>query len=72
MFKDAHDFIQRCDRYQREGNITKRNEKPQNPILEVEVFDVWGFDFMGPFNLPPMEMPISLLMWITFPSGWKQ
>jgi len=23
---------------------------PQNPILEVEVFDVWGIDFMGPFS----------------------
>ncbi|CAA7036424.1 unnamed protein product [Microthlaspi erraticum] len=27
-----------------------RNEMPQNPILEVEVFDVWGIDFVGPFN----------------------
>ncbi|XP_024009580.1 uncharacterized protein LOC112084593 [Eutrema salsugineum] len=22
---------------------------PQNPILEVEIFDCWGIDFMGPF-----------------------
>ena len=22
---------------------------PQKGILEVEVFDVWGIDFMGPF-----------------------
>ncbi|XP_075089925.1 uncharacterized protein LOC142171466 [Nicotiana tabacum] len=22
---------------------------PMNPIQEVEVFDVWGIDFMGPF-----------------------
>ena len=22
---------------------------PQNPILEVEIFDVWGIDFMGLF-----------------------
>ena len=22
---------------------------PQNYILEVELFDVWGIDFMGPF-----------------------
>jgi len=20
-----------------------------NPILEVEIFDIWGIDFMGPF-----------------------
>ncbi|KAG7585690.1 Reverse transcriptase RNA-dependent DNA polymerase [Arabidopsis thaliana x Arabidopsis arenosa] len=50
MFKDAHGFIAKCDPCQRMGNITRRNEMPQNPILEVEVFDVWGIDFMGPFN----------------------
>ncbi|CAA7013539.1 unnamed protein product, partial [Microthlaspi erraticum] len=50
LFKDTHDFIARCDRCQREGSISKRNEMPQNPILEVEVFDVWGIDFMGPFE----------------------
>ncbi|CAA7058461.1 unnamed protein product [Microthlaspi erraticum] len=52
LFKDTHDFIARCDRCQREGSISKRNEMPQNPILEVEVFDVWGIDFMGPFEPP--------------------
>ncbi|KAG7572457.1 Integrase catalytic core [Arabidopsis suecica] len=51
MFKDAYGFIAKCDPCQRMGNITRRNEMPQNPILEVEVFDVWGIDFMGPFNL---------------------
>ena len=24
---------------------------PANPILEVELFDVWGMDFMGQFPL---------------------
>ena len=27
----------------------KKNELPLNSILEVELFDVWGIDFMGPF-----------------------
>ncbi|XP_048623941.1 uncharacterized protein LOC125592655 [Brassica napus] len=39
MFRDAHAFIARCDACQRLGNISKRNEMPQNYILEVEVFD---------------------------------
>jgi len=21
-----------------------------NPILKVEIFDIWGIDFMGPFS----------------------
>ncbi|XP_057755841.1 uncharacterized protein LOC130975025 [Arachis stenosperma] len=32
------------------GGLTRRNEMPQNYILEVELFDLWGIDFMGPFH----------------------
>ncbi|CAA7059698.1 unnamed protein product [Microthlaspi erraticum] len=39
MFKDAHAFISKCEACQKAGNITARNEMPQNPILEVEVFE---------------------------------
>jgi len=31
------------------GNISRKNEMPLNCILEVEIFDIWGIDFMGPF-----------------------
>ena len=31
------------------GRISKRNMMPLNPILEVELFDVWGINFMSPF-----------------------
>ncbi|XP_050908560.1 uncharacterized protein LOC127122233 [Lathyrus oleraceus] len=51
LFKDAQKVIKECDKCQRMGNISKRNQKLQNPMLEVEHFDVWGIDFMGPF--PP-------------------
>ena len=27
----------------------KRQEMPMNYLLAVEPFDVWGFDYMGPF-----------------------
>ncbi|RVW96431.1 hypothetical protein CK203_029711 [Vitis vinifera] len=33
----------------REAN--KRNQMPMNPILIVDLFDVWGIDFMGPFPM---------------------
>ncbi|KAL8148047.1 hypothetical protein AgCh_005403 [Apium graveolens] len=49
MFKDAHQFILKCDRCQRVGNISKRDEMPLNVLLEVGVLNVWGIDFMGPF-----------------------
>ena len=47
LFKEAHPFMKTCDRCQRTGNIS--NEMPLNSILEVELFDVWGINFMGPF-----------------------
>ncbi|XP_021724875.1 protein NYNRIN-like [Chenopodium quinoa] len=49
MNKDAHKFVSRYDKCQRSGGITKRDEMPQQNILEVKPFDVWGVDFMGPF-----------------------
>jgi len=49
LFKDAYEFCKTCPRCQMVGRISKRNMMPLNPILEIELFDVWGIDFMGPF-----------------------
>ncbi|GKB52233.1 reverse transcriptase domain-containing protein [Tanacetum coccineum] len=49
IFKDARDYMMRCDACQRSGNISSRRKMPQNNILVCEVFDIWGLDFMGPF-----------------------
>ncbi|GKB92578.1 reverse transcriptase domain-containing protein, partial [Tanacetum coccineum] len=49
VFKDANEYVRRCDACQISGNISSRNEMPQNNIHVCEVFDVWGIDFMGPF-----------------------
>ncbi|KAJ9553349.1 hypothetical protein OSB04_017394 [Centaurea solstitialis] len=49
LFKDAHTLLKSRDACQRIGNITKKDEMPQQSIQVSEVFDVWGIDFMGPF-----------------------
>lgn len=49
LWKEVHAAIIKCDRCQHNGNISRRDEMPQKGILEVEIFDVWGVDFMGPF-----------------------
>ncbi|RVW84761.1 Retrovirus-related Pol polyprotein from transposon 17.6 [Vitis vinifera] len=49
LFKDSHIMCRSCDRCQRLGKLTKRNQMPMNPILIVDFF-VWGIDFMGPFQ----------------------
>ncbi|KAJ0616051.1 putative nucleotidyltransferase, Ribonuclease H [Helianthus annuus] len=53
IYKDAQDLVKTCDACQRSGNISSKNEMPQNGILVCEIFDVWGLDFMGPF--PPSK-----------------
>ena len=49
LFKDAYTMCKQCDKCQRLGKISRRHIMPLNPILVVELFDVWGIDFIGPF-----------------------
>ena len=53
IFKDAHRFYTECLQCQEAINISKRDEIPMRLILEVEIFDLWGIDFMGTF--PPFD-----------------
>ena len=50
LFEDARKFVLSCDECQRVGNISRRQEMPMNYSLVIEPFDVWGFDYMGPFS----------------------
>ena len=38
-----------CDRFQRDGGISRRKELPLYTIKVIELFDVWRIDFMCPF-----------------------
>ncbi|GKE14846.1 reverse transcriptase domain-containing protein [Tanacetum coccineum] len=49
VFKDANEYVRRCDTCQRSRNAYSRNKMPQNNIQVCKVFDVWGLDFMGLF-----------------------
>ena len=49
MYEDTREFIQRCRRCQLQEGITARNAMPLTYNLQVELFNVWGIDFMGPF-----------------------
>ena len=49
LFKDVHQFVSTCDKCQRMCGISKWDEPPMRTILEVELFDLWEMDFMGPF-----------------------
>ena len=70
LFQDARQFVLTCDRCQRTGNIGRRNEMPLNGILEVEIFDVWGIDFMGPF--PSSFGNQYILVCVDYVSKWVE
>ena len=70
LFREAHDFCVACDRCQRMGCISRRNMMPLSPILIVELFDVWGIDFMGPF--PPSFGYLYILVAVDYVSKWVE
>ncbi|XP_020417999.1 uncharacterized protein LOC109948709 [Prunus persica] len=70
LFKDAYTYCSTCDRCQRTGNISSRNQMPLTPILIVEIFDVWGIDFMGPF--PSSYGFIYIHLSVDYVSKWVE
>ncbi|KAA0056726.1 Integrase, catalytic core [Cucumis melo var. makuwa] len=70
LFQDVRNFIVKCDRYQRTRNMSHRNEMSQRPILEIELFNVWGIDFMGPF--PQSTGHIYILLVVDYVSKWVE
>ncbi|XP_052289053.1 uncharacterized protein LOC127899634 [Citrus sinensis] len=68
MFKDTYEFCKSCEKCQKLGSITKRNMMPLNPILEIEIFDCWGIDFMGPF--PSSFGFVYILVAVDYVSKW--
>ena len=70
LFKDAYLHCKQCDKCQRSGTIRKRDEMPLNNNLVVELFDVWGIDFMGPF--PPSFGFQYILVAVDYVSKWVE
>ena len=54
----------------REGNISKRDEMPLSNIFEIELFDLWGIDFMGPF--PSSYGNNYILVTVDYVSKWVE
>ena len=63
-------MCKQCDKCQRLGKISRRHMMPLNPILVIELFDVWGIDFMGPF--PTSFEYIYILVGVDYISKWVE
>ena len=70
LFKPAHKICRECDKCQRLGKISRRHMMPLNPILVVDLFDVWGIDFMGP--LPSSFGYVYILVGVDYVSKWVE
>ena len=70
LFKEAHQMCRVCDRCQRLGNLSRRHMMPLNQILVVELFDLWGIDFVGPF--PTSYGHAYILVGVDYVSKWVE
>ena len=70
LFKDCAEWVKLCDRCQKIGNISSRNEIPLKGIMVVQTFDVWGIDFMGPF--PQSFGNLYILLAVDYVSKWVE
>ena len=68
LFKDARKFVLSCDECQRIGNISRCQEMPMNYSLVIEPFDVWDFDYMGPF--PSSNGYTHILVVVDYVTKW--
>jgi len=70
FFKDAYTHCKYCDECQITGGMSKKNKMPLQSILEVEVFDCWGIDFVGPF--PSSYSNEYILVAVDYVSKWVE
>jgi hypothetical protein len=49
MYDDAKSFVRHYSQCRRHRNINTRDTIPLTLNLHIDICDVWGIDFMGPF-----------------------
>ena len=70
MYEDAKSFVRRCIRCQMHGNINARDAMPLTTNLQIDIFDVWGINFMAPF--PKSEGCEYILVVVDYVSKWVE
>ena len=70
IFRDCAEWVKLCDRCQKIENISSRNEMPLKGIMVVQILDVWGIDFMGPF--PQSFGNLYILLAVDYVSKWVE
>eukprot|EP00253_Pinus_taeda_P025950 PITA_25950 len=71
LFKDAKQYVKRCDNCQRVGKPTLSNEMPLQPQVLIEPFEKWALDFIGPIN-PPSKQKKYILVCNDYVTKWVE
>jgi hypothetical protein len=50
MHEDTKRYVASCPECQRTGNISHWNAMPLKYNIQIDLLNVWGIDFMGPFK----------------------
>jgi uncharacterized CHY-type Zn-finger protein len=70
MHEDTKRYVASCPECQRTGNISQKNSMPLRYNLQINLLDVWGIDFMGPFkNSHRCE---HILVMVDYVSKWVE
>jgi hypothetical protein len=70
MYDDAKSFVRHCSQCQRYRNINTRDAMPLILNLQIDIFNVWGINFMGPF--PNSEGYEYILVAVDYISKWVE
>eukprot|EP00253_Pinus_taeda_P027084 PITA_27084 len=71
LYQDVKRYISQCDRCQRMGKPTPKEEMPLQPQVTLEPFEKWGMDFVGPIN-PPSRKRSYIIVCIDYLTKWVE
>ena len=71
IFKDAKNYVQACDSYQRMGYLGQADEMLLQPQLVVKPFERWALNFVGPFN-SPSNQKFYMLVTTDYVTKWVE
>eukprot|EP00253_Pinus_taeda_P020719 PITA_20719 len=71
LHQDVKRYISQCDRCQRMGKPTPRDEMLLQPQVTFEPFENWGMDFMGPRN-PPSKQNCYIIVCTDYLIKWVE